>query len=74
MTFDPSASIAAVGHDIVVYHWLFGDGKATIEATNDMVTHVYELYSQTHVFVVTLIVIDDQGLKDSIMGNVTLTQ
>ena len=74
VTFDPSASIAAPGHDIVVYHWLFGDGKATIEATNDMLTHVYALYSQNHVFVVTLIVIDDQGLEDSIMGNVTLTQ
>jgi len=73
VTFDPSASIASPGHDIVVYHWLFGDGEATIKATDDEVMHVYALSSQNHVFVVTLIVIDDQGLEDSIMGNVTLT-
>ena len=74
VTFDPSASEAALFHDISVYHWQFGDGESSIRTNNDEFVHVYELVSQSRIFVVTLIVIDDQGLENSMSANVTLTQ
>ncbi len=72
--FDPSASTAAAGgHYIEFYLWNFGDGETLSKTTDAKVKHTYELRAQAHTFVVTLTVIDEQGLQDSAVGNVTLT-
>jgi len=72
--FDPSASTAAAGgHYIEFYLWNFGDGETLSMTTDAKVKHPYELRAQTHTFVVTLTVIDEQGLTHSAVGNVTLT-
>jgi len=72
--FDPSASTAAAGgHYIEFYLWNFGDGETLSMTTDAKVKHTYELRSQAHTFVVTLTVIDEQGLTHSAVGNVTLT-
>jgi len=72
--FDPSASTAAAGgHYIEFYLWNFGDGETLSMTTDAKVKHPYELRAQTHTFVVTLTVIDEQGLRHSAVGNVTLT-
>ena len=72
--FDPSASTAAAGgHYIAFYLWNFGDGGEGLTMTTDAtVTHHYELRAAVHTFVVTLTVIDEQGLEHSAVRNVTL--
>jgi len=74
VTFDPSASTAAAGgHYIEFYLWNFGDGETLSMTTDAKVKHTYQLRAQAHTFVVTLTVIDEQGLRHSAVGNVTLT-
>jgi len=72
VTFDPSASTAAAGHRLDILVWDFGDGEGLTMTTDANVTHIYELRAQTHTFVVTLTVIDEQGLSHSAVRNVTL--
>jgi len=72
--FDPSASTAAAGgHYIEFYLWNFGDGETLSMTTDAKFKHTYKLRSQAHTFVVTLTVIDEQGLPHSAVRNVTLT-
>jgi len=52
--------------------WDFGDGEGLTMTTEANVTHVYELRAQSHAFVVTLTVIDEQALSPSAVRNVTL--
>jgi large repetitive protein len=73
VAFNPQLSSAASGHTIEAYLWNFGDGE-TLSATSDAeVKHTYASAAASHVFVVTLTVVDDQGLSDSTTGNVTVT-
>jgi len=72
VTFTPEGSVAAPGHEIVVYVWNFGDGETALIETDDAVDHTYRSGAPTHTFVVSLTVIDDQGLRDSVVGNVTV--
>ena len=72
VTVNPSASTAAPGHYIAFYLWDFGDNETLSMGTDAAVTHLYELRSPWHTFVVTLTVIDEQGLTHSAVGNVTL--
>lgn len=74
VTFDPVASIAASGHTIKSYVWNFGDGESATLATADPVTHTYASTAPSRTYVVTLTVIDDQGLADSTVHNVTVVQ
>lgn len=73
--FDPSASTAAAGgHYIEFYLWNFGDGETPVSMTTDAkVKHTYKLRAQSHTFVATLTVYDEQGLRHSAVRNVTLT-
>lgn len=74
VTFDPSASTAAAGgHYIEFYLWNFGDGETLSMTTDAKFKHTYQLRAPNHTFVVTLTVIDEQGLTHSAVGNVTLT-
>jgi PKD repeat protein len=73
VTFNPELSSAAPGHTIETYLWNFGDGETLSSTTNAEVKHTYASGAASHVFVVTLTVIDDQGLSDSTTGNVTVT-
>jgi len=73
VTFSPEGSVAAPGHEIEFYVWSFGDGESATLATDAEVVHTYCLGAPTHTFVVSLTVIDEQGLRDSAVGNVTLT-
>jgi len=71
--FDPPAPPAASGgHHLVVFLWYFGDGNTLTMTTDAKVKHTYELRSAAHTFVVTLTVIDEQGLSHSAVRNVTL--
>ena len=72
VTFNPSASTAAAGHRLDILVWDFGDGEGLTMTTEANVTHVYELRAQSHTFVVTLTVIDEQALSHSAVRNVTL--
>jgi len=74
VTFDPSASTAAAGgHYIEFYLWNFGDGETLTAVTDATVPYTYRLRAPNHTFVVTLTVIDEQGLRHSAVRNVTLT-
>ena len=72
VTFDPQDSSAAPGHSIKTYVWNFGDGESLTMATDELVSHTYASGAPVHTFVVTLTVIDDQGLTDSTTRNVTV--
>ena len=72
VTFDPSDSSAAPGHTIDTYVWDFGDGETLSLSTATPVTHTFASGAPSHTFVVTLTVIDDQGLTDSVAVNVTV--
>jgi len=72
VAFDPSASTAAVGHQLETLIWDFGDGEGLTTTTTANVTHIYELRAQSHTFVVTLTVIDEQALTHAAVRNVTL--
>ena len=73
VTFDPALSVAASGHTLKTFLWNFGDGETLSTTTNAVVTHIYSSGSSSHTFVVTLTVIDEQGLTDSTVRNVTVT-
>jgi PKD repeat protein len=70
--FDPALSTAAPGHSLKTYIWNFGDGDSHTMATDATVKHTYSSGAASHTYVVTLTVIDDQGLTDSTVRNVTL--
>ncbi len=72
VTFNPADSRAAPGHSIKSYLWNFGDGETVTMTTDEPVTHTYASGAPVHTFVVTLTVIDDQGLTDSTVRNVTV--
>ena len=72
VTFDPRGSSPAGGHQIEYFAWDFGDGDTHVETTDLEVTHIYELRSASHTYIVTLTVFDDQGEQDSISLNITL--
>ena len=72
VTFDPALSTAASGHTLKTFLWNFGDGETLSMATNATVKHTYASGSPSHTFVVTLTVIDEQGLSDSTVRNVTV--
>ncbi len=74
VTFDPVASTAAPGHSIKSYAWSFGDGESATLTTPDPVKHTYASPAPSRTYVVTLTVIDDQGLADSAVRNVTVVQ
>jgi len=71
--FDPALSTAAPGHSLKIFLWNFGDGETLSTTTNATVKHTYASGSPSHTFVVTLTVIDEQGLTDSAVRNVTVT-
>jgi len=71
--FDPAYSMGAAGHQIEFYIWDFGDGSEPVTMTEpDVVEHTYSVVAPSRVVIVTLTVIDDQGLSDTAPGNVTL--
>ncbi len=72
VTFTPEGSVAAPGHEIELYIWNFGDGESASVETDAAVEHTYRSGAPTHTFVVSLTVIDDQGLQDSVVVNVTV--
>ncbi len=72
VTFDPADSTPAPGHSIKTYIWDFGDGESVTMGSDSPVTHTYASGAPSHTFVVTLTVIDDQGLTDSVARNVTV--
>lgn len=49
------------------------DGETLSLSTNASVKHTYTSGSPSHTFVVTLTVLDEQGLTDSAVRNVTVT-
>jgi len=73
VTFDPVLSTAAPGHTLKTFLWNFGDGETLSMTTDAKFEHTYELRAPAHTFVVTLTVIDEQGLNNSTVGNVTVT-
>jgi PKD repeat protein len=72
ITFSPEGSVAAPGHQIEIYVWNFGDGDSAILTSDAEVVHTYRSGAPTHTFIVSLTVIDDQGLQDSVVANVTV--
>ena len=72
VTFSPEGSVAAPGYRIEYYLWSFGDGESATLDTDADVTHTYEVATPARTFVVSLTVIDDQGLRDSVVANVTV--
>jgi len=73
VTFDPVLSTAASGHTLKTFLWSFGDGETLSKTTNATVKHIYASGAPSHTYVVTLTVIDEQGLPDSAVRNVTVT-
>jgi len=72
VTFTPEGSVAVPGHEIELYIWNFGDGESASIESDDEIEHTYRSGTPTRTFVVSLTVIDDQGLQDSVVGNVTV--
>ena len=72
VTFDPVLSTAAPGHTLKTFLWNFGDGETLSTTTNATVKHIYASGAPSHTYVVTLTVIDEQGLPHSTVGNVTV--
>jgi len=71
--FDPALSTAAPGHSLKIFVWDFGDGGSLTMTTAATVKHTYSSGAPSHTYVVTLTVIDEQGLTDSAVRNVTVT-
>ena len=71
--FDPVLSTAAPGHNLKTYIWSFGDGASLTMTTAAVVKHTYSSGTPSHTYVVTLTVIDEQGLTGSTVRNVTVT-
>ena len=72
VTFSPEGSVAAPGHEIETYIWNFGDGQSASIDSDDEIVHTYRSGAPIHTFVVSLTVVDDQGLQDSVVANVTV--
>ena len=72
ITFRSEGSVAAPGHQIEIYVWNFGDGDSATLTSDAEVVHTYRSGAPTHTFIVSLTVIDDQGLQDSVVANVTV--
>jgi len=72
-TFDPALSTAAPGHTLKTFLWNFGDAETLSTTTNATVKHTYSFSGPSHTYVVTLTIIDEQGLTDSTVGNVSVT-
>jgi len=72
VTFDPEGSVAAPGHEIEVYIYTFGDGDSASMRADEPIEHTYRSGAPTHTFVASLTVVDDQGLQDSVIVNVTV--
>jgi len=72
VAFDPEGSVAAPGHEIERYIYTFGDGESASLGTDEPVEHTYRSGSPTHTFVASLTVVDDQGLQDAVVVNVTV--
>jgi PKD repeat protein len=73
VTFDPAASQAAAGHELEFFVWTFGDGESATLETKTSVKHTYSSGAPTHTFVVTLTVLDENGLRNSAVRNVTVS-
>ena len=73
VTLDPRISTPAPGHTIEHYIWNFGDGESLSIDHEGAVTHTYSSGSPSRTFVVSLTVIDEQGLRDSAVRNVTVS-
>lgn len=74
VTLDPAGSAAAPGHEIEFWVWTFGDGESATLDFEAPITHTYSSSLPSRSYVATLMVIDEQGLTDSISRNVTVTQ
>ncbi len=74
VSFDPRGSYADTGNSLDYFAWDFGDGATHVETSDLEVTHVYELVSPSHTYVVRLFVYDDQGLEGLKTVNLTLSQ
>jgi len=72
VTFTPEGSVAAPGHVIEVYIWQFGDGESMSVQSDEPVEHIYRSGAPSHTFVASLTVVDDQGLRDSVVLNITV--
>jgi len=72
VTFDPVLSTAASGHTLKTFLWNFGDEETLSTTTNATVKHIYASGAPSHTYVVTLTVVDEQGLPDSTVRNVTV--
>jgi len=73
VTFDPATSQAAAGHELKFFVWTFGDGESATLETKTSVKHTYSSGAPTHTFVVTLTVLDENGLRNSAVRNVTVS-
>ena len=74
VTLDPAGSTAAPGYEIEYWVWTFGDGESVTLDFEAAITHTYSSALPSRSYVATLMVIDDQGLTDSISQNVTVSQ
>jgi len=70
--FDPSASEAATGHDILSYNWLFGDDHELLKTTDDTVTHSYTTADSSHTYTCRLTVVDDEGRAGTASRGITV--
>jgi len=71
--FDPQGSNAPSGHTLQTFTWNFGDGEMMVLTTDAVVTHTYSSGAASHTYVVSLTVSDSQGLTNSVVHNVTVT-
>jgi PKD repeat protein len=71
---DPRGSYADAGHVIEYFAWDFGDGDLHVETSDLEITHIYELSTPARTYVASLTVFDDQGLHNTILINITLSQ
>ena len=69
-----SIPVLNAGHSIEYYAWEFGDGDLQVETSDLEVTHFYELSAPSQTYIARLTVFDDQGLDNTILINITLTQ
>ena len=72
VTFDPEGSVAAPGHEIERYIYTFGDGESASLGSDEPIEHTYRSGIPARTFVASLTVIDDQGLQDAVVVNVTV--
>ena len=70
---DPGASLPAPGYTIETYLWEFGDGQTEARTDNAPFYHLYACAAGVCGFATRLTVIDNQGLTDTIVHNVTVS-